>query len=591
MATRHNSSMPRTRLSRDHRAKILTEPLTPQEWMDFSVGIHKEPEPEHLRFQGSWNFSLMQQAAHSLWKRNGQEGEIVPPGLINTTEDATTDNKINVEFDQAVLPSSPGSEILTEGRGRKRKMIDYSYSVFALGLDAEDYEAEEEKRGRRGLTLGFPSDPLDEGERVFTPKARKQEKQQPLLNEKESVQKRPYSGKRRGRPPKRPQSDGLHSDDVAKGTPLTSNLPVSSPAASQQLKRRRVFMNPEKQVQAIDLSERVSSAESEPPLGAPSHSPVTGPQDIIHGGMDEPAGVPLDLSSIFRTFQTTPSRALISPDRSHTEVLSSMGPPPSPRVTDPASPGDSSSGWATVYSDDEDTTPNPAGFLQLTDLHYGIKATIPPVPEYFSRRDHISRLIGGNTRSLWCPIGKPKPNAPIQTKGYVAIQPTWNPRAPKRAGENGSIMQLGDSGLDNITPLLPEFPVFVARGRNQWEYCGQYTMNKDSHSNTEFTDREREAYLPKRLVDYWGKQIIDKKFEWAKEVFMERGKVAERDWEEALQTQNAELATRMIEDGTIPMFWIHLQCVGFHRGLYDALVGEKVKGASVFIYIPPAEEP
>ncbi|KAF3317611.1 hypothetical protein TWF173_010379 [Orbilia oligospora] len=258
--------------------------------------------------------------------------------------------------------------------------------------------------------------------------------------------------------------------------------------------------------------------------------------------------------------------------RTTTDQLTTSLPEPSPppiRRADSSSP--TSSEYESVSSESQETT-FPSGQLRLADLPREIAATIPKPLEFFSRRDHISPLIGGNLRAVVVTTSAGKPNAPIQTKGYMAIQPAWNPHAPRKAGENGSMMQLSETSTDPISKTQKNFPLFVARRPHQWEYCGQYKVAEVVKLSA-FENWMHLSTGGSKLLRHWGESILQKRFEWAKNIFMQNCGWNEEKW----RTAAVEDIMGPILAGTVPMHWVHLQCVGFDLEFYEALLRQKVK--------------
>ncbi|KAK6332234.1 hypothetical protein TWF696_002955 [Orbilia brochopaga] len=511
----------------------LTEPLMPQEWADFSISIGEESQPEHLRFSSpSWNLELMRTVATELWQKKGKEGVPGPPKPISTAMPTGnlgdwTDGIFISSFDQSELPSSPGA--VWEGRERKRKAIDYS--IFSAGLD-HDYDSNDDlnstRRGRRryrSKTVAS-SDAMDE-DGIPTSSI-----QQPNA---------PYSGKKRGRPKKIVLDAAVTaspSDDITMPD-APSQMLASSPCRQQE--RRHIFREAVKEVALLEspnlkqlaIRSTVQSAQQQQP------DSITG----MNGDFREATG------------QGTKSN-----DFENTEcALQTAGTSPTSSV------------YEDTNSSPSSAAPLPAGTLRMTELPRHIAATIPTKSEFFSRRDHIGPLIGGNHRTLVTPIPNPKSEAPIITKGYLAIQTAWNPHAPRKAGQNGSIMQLSKTSLDPISKSQETFPVFVARGSHQWEYCGQYIVAEVA----ELSSFERWLHLieSQNLLKHWGKEIARKRYEWAKELFVRVGGWGEEQWNAATATTVAD----MIERGSVPMHWVHLQCVGFDWTFYDALLRAKTE--------------
>ncbi|KAJ6259414.1 hypothetical protein Dda_6316 [Drechslerella dactyloides] len=505
----------------------LTEPLAPQQWADFSASIGEGPQPEHLRFSNpSWNLELMRVVAAEFWKKRGKDRQPGTPKEINNDVSARdlvdwADGSFKSDIEQPEVPSSPGRGL--ETRERKRKTIDYS--VFGAGFYYDSNDEDElnpSRKGRRRYrSKDAPSSDVMGEDGIPT---------------SSSIQpKAPYSGKKRGRPRKVPldaTASALLSDDIPT-LDAQSQLPASSPC--QQQERRQVFRDAASRVSLLDSSRQLATSVI-PSRTQTSQSVATFGSARYQPGVD-----------IARANSLENTRSILTAGSS----------PASSIYEDPA-------------SSPSHAAPFPAGTLRMTELPAQIAATIPVKSEFFSRRDHVGPLIGGNNRTLVTPIPNPKPEAPIVTRGYLAIQPAWNPHAPKKAGQNGSIMQLSGVSLDPISKTQESFPVFVARGSNQWEYCGQYAIAEVA----ELSSFERWLHLTESpsLLRHWGEQIVQKRYEWAKELFAKQGGWNKDQWNGA----TADAVAKMIENGSISMHWIHLQCVGFDWDFYNALLGAKV---------------
>ncbi|KAF3911341.1 hypothetical protein ABW21_db0208133 [Orbilia brochopaga] len=499
----------------------LTESLTPQEWVDFGTSIGQklqpepQPEPEHLRFSSpSWNLELMRTVAAELWKSSGKEGLPGSPKTISTPVPAGDLIGLIDGLEQSELPATPG--IVLETRERKRKTVDYS--IFSAGFDYDndsDDDMNPSRRGRRRFRFKdvASSDAMDE-DGVPTSSL-------PQSNT-------PYTGKKRGRPRKivldNPVKTSPTNDTPMVDAHNSSQLPASSPCRQQE--RRQVFREAVKEVSLLDSSVLRQLAK-----------PVA------------------------ESIPQPPQSILTTDDNNHQSVTEN--------VRSHSLESAATTSHTTGNSSPSDATPLPAGLLRIDELPRHIAATLPADPEFFSRRDHVGPLIGGNYRTLVTPLPNPKPEAPLVTKGYLAIQPAWNPHAPRQAGQNGSIMQLSKTSLDPISKSQASFPVFVARGSNQWEYCGQFVVAEIA----ELSSFERYLHLTEsqNLLKYWGEEIVRKRYEWAKELFVEAGGWSEDQWMGATATTVAN----MIGSGSVPMHWVHLQCVGFDRVFYDALLGVK----------------
>ncbi|KAK6544782.1 hypothetical protein TWF694_001465 [Orbilia ellipsospora] len=575
--------MVRITFNRDLRPTIPTESLTPQEWLNFGSAIDEEkPTPEHLRFEGKWNLTLLQKVAAKRWNEQGKEGSISTPGPIDISEIDSVDI-VKVKLEEPAASSTGHLDVLPEGRGRKRKVVDYS--IFNLGLDLGDDEAEAEKGGmqrRRRTYGGALPDEMDENE-TATPKWRR--KKTTLLfdgvsqNGSDSLPKPPGSGKKRGRPKKiqgeHPRSDGIIMTDM-----------LSSPInlIGSQHTKRQDMVNAMNKLHALDWSARITSQQNDLETKQKPNQ-INARQNLVKKRVsmkarfssveETPTNTPsLPLLGLFKT-RSSPEPAISFRSQSHSDNVSTVRQLPaqlSGEAEFSSRPSSGSEYKSPPCADAEKTYP--ARMLSLPNLPRHIAATIPSRPEYFSRQEHISPLIGGNTRSLICKISKPKATAPIQTRGYLAIQPAWNPHAPREAGQNGSIMQLGATGVDPIATVQSNFPIFVGRGRNQWEYCGQYILAEAARLST----LERMLHLQGKLLEHWGNEMVDKEFEWVKELVLKRTELTERNWDEMNHSKKRELVIEKLQNGELPMHWIHLQCVGYDRVLYDALVEEKAKG-------------
>ncbi|KAK6499914.1 hypothetical protein TWF481_010270 [Arthrobotrys musiformis] len=572
------------------RPSIPTEPLTPKEWAAFGEAIDESPEeriPEHLRFHNpAWNLSLLRTLAQKRWEEQGGEGQLEEPGPIDTSthkenEDVDMLDETGVPVNHGPAFSVVGAaNILPEGRMRKKAKLDYTGMFMPVqGFDDED--------GRRN----YHRTPGDIGGRAGD--------HSQLEQGLDSLPKPQH--KRRGRPPRKSR-DALEAGSEMGDLPKSEDTPAApaSPKMEQspdptsiQKERRRALIGAGNKMPGMEWLKRFPGAKdgqsSTPPVStnglvlpsndnksaagykkrvslAPGSSQSA--QKMVTNTVKKPVG------------QETPPNNM-KPNKqgaSLHEKTSHKLPPslmiPSSLLTSDheaeSSPSPSSSEYESVSSADLDTT-FPAGQLRLADLPRGIVATIPKPLEHFSRSDHISPIIGGNTRSVIATVS-PKMNSPFKIKGYMAIQPAWNPHAPKKAGENGSMMQLSTTSTNPISKTQENFPLFVARGAHRWEYCGQYKVAEV----VAFSAFENWMHLStggSKLLKHWGEEILQKKYEWSKNLFMENCGWTEVKWHMA----TVEDIMSPILDGRVPMHWVHLQCVGFDLGLYEALLTRKVK--------------
>ncbi|EWC45486.1 hypothetical protein DRE_00885 [Drechslerella stenobrocha 248] len=511
----------------------LTEPLTPREWADFRIAIGDTaasggPQADHFSLHDpSWDLDLMRLVIKDRWRHRGREGSPRLPKPVerepsNRLGGCNLDENFEVGSEDSELLAGP--DIAVVERERKRKKIDYGIFTSDLDFDADEEGEEALNADRRGLRRRshqagrqLPSDPIaGDGALGELPKPA-------------------YNGRKRGRP--RKASSQHPPGTVTAGTnediPMLDAGPEMPSTPGKQKRRRQV------------LIQAVNKAHSLSPVGRVS----------------------------------TPRDKIVSMELNPTRSVSAMG--ESCRGIEDAERGTSweeggHSPTSSVYesvgplSDYETTLP--AGILCLDDLPPELAATIPADPEFFSRRGHIGPLIGGSHRTQVTPV-KPDPNAPIETKGYLALQPAWNPHAPKRAGQNGSVMHMVTTLLDPISKSQPHFPVFVARGRSRWEYCGQYVVAEVA----ELSRFQRWMHLisaePRRLLDHWGQAIIRERYGWAKRLFTGVGGWSDEKWTEA----TVDMVIQAIQDGDVPMNWMHLRCVGFDRAFYDALMEAKAK--------------
>ncbi|KAF3920747.1 hypothetical protein ABW20_dc0101083 [Dactylellina cionopaga] len=570
----------------------------------------------------------MQQVATKRWEESGKPGVLSKPGPIDLRATAEPDDAIKMGIDDPVSPGIEGTH--AEGRGRKRNIVDYR--VFGPAFDLLEEDDEDvivRGRGRRHSRALVPMDDLDEdgvllpqggrgGELLtFLPSDGIQsEKNTPIPT------KPPYTGKKRGRPkkprPEDPRSDGITDTQASfvnpTPTPTANELQKKrrqaiieatskvhaldwSPAPTSDKRdmneqKRQALMQAARKVSALDLSKRAQGPMQSGPSASMKNSPSMSVKqsDIgkeITRKRSSMTATPSGSNPPTISIQHSERRATTVHDQLANEMISApriASPPPLSRWYPndiSRSPSTTSNSYESASSTNQDTI-FPAGILRLAELPTSIKATIPKEPEYFSRHQ-ISALIGGNPQKTICTT-KPKPDAPIETKGYLAVLPNWNPQAPPKAGQHGSIMQLSSVTLDPISQTQANFPVFVARGKKQWEYCGQYVVAEIAELNA----FERWMHLSdsKKLLKHWGEEIVQKKYDWAKAIFMEKCGWSEVQWKNLTH----EMVTKKLESGEVPMRWMHLECVGFNTALYEALLGKKVQGVSIFIYIGPADE-
>ncbi|KAK6531068.1 hypothetical protein TWF281_007894 [Arthrobotrys megalospora] len=554
------------------RPSIPTEPLTPQEWLSFGTTVGESQEeqvPEHLRFHNpAWNLSLLRTLAQKRWEDQGGEGELGEPGPIDTSapmegEDMATKPDTNVHREEPLFAEIGAANILPEGRMRKKAKLDYS--MFMPPQDVGDEDAEGSRRGHRKslgdldtrggdkATEGHASGLLPhggDGTSDLLPKA-------------------PYSGKKRGRRPK-----NFHDD---------SELPLASPRVNYilepvsdfQEERRKALIKAGSKLHGMDWSKRVPRVEDELSATPPTNDPAS-TTDSKKGTVSYRKRVSLtpgSSQSAHHTVMNTsqqPTKEITPVEEKLFNEIDSLIIPSTPPINEFGGSSPTSSEYESVSSANQDTT-FPAGQLRLTDLPRAIADTIPKTLEYFSRRDHVAPLIGGNPKVVVATT-IPKSDAPIQTKGYMAIQPAWNPHAPKKAGENGSMMQLSNTSTDPVSKTQENFPLFVARGRNQWEYCGQYTVAEVVRLNA-FENWMHLSTAGSKLLNHWGEEILQKKYEWAKALFIENCGWTEEKWKIA----TVEDVMGPILAGKVPMHWVHLQCVGFDLGFYEALLERKSK--------------
>ncbi|KAF3291446.1 hypothetical protein TWF970_000659 [Orbilia oligospora] len=529
------------------RPPVPTEPLTPKEWAAFGTAIGEpqdEQVPEHLRFHNpAWNLSLFRTLAQKRWEEQGGEGELEEPDPIDTSaysesEDIDMVDKMDTTVDEeGSFAGIAATNILPEGRMRKKAKLDYSGMFMPLHeLDDEDDGKKKHRSSVRDISEDHTSNQLLLGS--ATPP--------------DSLPKPQH--KRRGRPPRKPQltsefisevDDLSQSEDTpgesvsSKGVPFLSELSAIPPPSISGL----VLPSTERN-NVTGYKKRVSLA---PGFSQSTHRAI--------------------MNTINHPIKQTPP----TEEKTTDQLTTSLPEPSPPPIRKAGSSSPTSSEYESVSSESQETT-FPSGQLRLADLPREIAATIPKPLEFFSRRDHISPLIGGNLRAVVVTTSAGKPNAPIQTKGYMAIQPAWNPHAPRKAGENGSMMQLSETSTDPISKTQKNFPLFVARRPHQWEYCGQYKVAEVVKLSA-FENWMHLSTGGSKLLRHWGESILQKRFEWAKNMFMQNCGWNEEKW----RTAAVEDIMGPILAGTVPMHWVHLQCVGFDLEFYEALLRQKVK--------------
>ncbi|KAK6515191.1 hypothetical protein TWF506_007536 [Arthrobotrys conoides] len=562
------------------RPPIPTEPLTPKEWAAFgaTVGeLQEEPVPEHLRFHNpAWNLSLFRTLAQKRWEEQGGEGGLEEPDTIDESvhsesEDVDMVDKMETPIEpEASFAGIGTANILPEGRSRKKAKLDYT------GMFLPFQELDEEDGGE--MQRGSPVGDIGGGHTS---------NQQPQGSDTTLGSLPKPQHKRRGRPPRKSRDaseliskGGLpKNEDVSAGpaSPKESQLPAS--ISNIQKERRKALIDAGNKTPHISWvrggTEIRGELSAAPPLlNSGLVLPSTEKKNVT-GYKKRVSLVPASLQGTPRAVKNKPSHPIKQGTPANEKIIHRLASPlpiPSPSVMQGGGSGSpTSSEYESLSSENEDTT-FPSGQLRLADLPREIAATIPKPLEFFSRRDHVSPLIGGNLRAVIVTTGTRKLKAPIQSKGYMAIQPAWNPHAPRRAGENGSMMQLSSTSTDPISKTQENFPLFVARGPHQWEYCGQYQVAEVVKLSA-FENWMHLSTGGSKILRYWGQSILQKRFEWAKVLFMHNCGWTEEKWLEA----TVEDIIRPILAGTVPMHWVHLQCVGFDVGFYEALLRQKVK--------------
>ncbi|KAK6329643.1 hypothetical protein TWF730_006190 [Orbilia blumenaviensis] len=581
--------MARISFPRDPRIRpsIPTEPLTPQEWASFDTAIGKSQgaqTPEHLRFHNpAWNLSLLRSVAQKRWEEQGGEGELEEPGPIDTSAltdggdadmAAETDTTLEVE---GSLTEIEVSNILQEGRpARKKPKLDYS-GMFMPPL--EDSDEDTRKRRRRD------SLETDSGGNTSN---------RPLLGSGDTpIAASPRKYKKRGRPARKFRESPELEFEISHSSLVNETSGGTVPRGmgrtmgldkETQRERRKLLLSAGGKVHDVTMAKLLQGARN----GAPNPSPTNGlklprePNPETSGYKQRVSMVSTSLYSSNAQGATTTIRRRVKVKKSSLEddspvdeippsltVPSSLVIPPPSLVPQAVNSSPTSSEYESVSSNNDFTFP--AGQLRLSDLPRHVAATIPKPLEYFSRRDHVAPLIGGNLRAVVATT-TPRPEAPIQTKGYIGIQPAWNPHAPRKAGQNGSMMQLSNTSTDAVSKTQKDFPLFVARGSNQWEYCGQYIVAEVARLSA-FENWMHLSTAGSKLLKHWGEEILQRRFEWAKALFMQNCGWTEEKWNKA----TVEELMEPILGGRVPMHWVHLQCVGFDLGFYDALLRQKVK--------------
>ncbi|KAF3226164.1 hypothetical protein TWF191_004826 [Orbilia oligospora] len=530
------------------RAPILTEPLTPREWAAFGTAIGEpqdEQVPEHLRFHNpAWNLSLFRTLAQKRWEEQGGEGELEEPGPIDTSAYSESENvdmvdKMDTTVDEeGSFTGIAATNILPEGRMRKKAKLDYSGMFMPFHeLDDEDDGKKKHRSPVRDISGDRTSNQLLLGSGMAP----------------DSLPKPQH--KRRGRPPRKPQLTSefiSEMDDLSQGedTPGESvsskGVPFLVRTVNVQTERRKALLDAGNKMPEINWLKRDPIPKSElSAIPPPSTSGLVLPsteRNNVTGYKKRVSLAPGFSQSTHRAIMNTishPTKQTPPTEEKTTHQLTSSLPEPSPS---PIRRGGSSSPTSSEYE------------------------------KFFSRRDHISPLIGGNIRAVVVTTSAGKPNASIQTKGYMAIQPAWNPHAPRKAGENGSMMQLSETSTDPISKTQKNFPLFVARRPHQWEYCGQYKVVEVVKLSA-FENWMHLSTGGSKLLRHWGESILQKRFEWAKNMFMQNCGWSEEKW----RTAAVEDIMGPILAGTVPMHWVHLQCVGFDLEFYEALLRQKVK--------------
>ncbi|KAK6356116.1 hypothetical protein TWF718_000491 [Orbilia javanica] len=567
------------RNSNSRPPSLLTEPLTTKEWTAFGTAVgessQEERLPEHLRFHNpAWDLSLLRTLAQKRWEQQGREGELEEPDPIDTFVESESEGADMVdEMDLSISHETSyarieAANILLEGRMRKKAKLDYS------GMFLPFKELDDEGRGSPHRSAVESTGGDNTSSQLF-------------LGSDSGLHSLPkLHRKRRGRRSRKAQDaselgsevgDLPQSEDNYQGSASPDMAPLADPVSKIQKERRKTLIEAGNKVPETGLFKPSPGIKDKvyatpPPLanGRVLHSgngkSFTGYRkrvSLARGLCDSED--PVITSSISR-----PTQLMTSPDGEVIHKLSDFPTPPPLSAKEGNDSSPTSSDYDSIFSDDQDTT-FPAGQLRLADLSPEIVASIPKPLEYFSRRDHVGPVIGGNNRVLIATTAA-RPNAPIQTRGYMGIQPAWNPHAPKKAGENGSIMQLSSTSTDPISKTQENFPLFVARAPHQWEYCGQYQVAKIVKLSA-FENWMHLSTGGSKLLKYWGEEILQKRFEWAKNLFMQNCGWTEEKWLEA----TVEDIMGHIMTGTVPMHWVHLQCVGFDLVFYEALLRQKVK--------------
>ncbi|KAF3132169.1 hypothetical protein TWF594_009598 [Orbilia oligospora] len=560
------------------RPPILTEPLTPKEWAAFGTAIGEpqdEQVPEHLRFHNpAWNLSLFRTLAQKRWEEQGGEGELGEPDPIDTSaysesEDVDMVDKMDTTVDEeGSFTGIAATNILPEGRMRKKAKLDYS-GMFMPFHELDDEDDGKKKHGSPVRDIsGDHTSSLGSG---MAP---------------DSLPKPQH--KRRGRPPRKPQltsefisemDDLSQSEDTPGESVSSKGVPFLVRTVNVQKERRKALLDAGNKMPEINWLNRDPIPKSE--LSAilpPSISGLVLPsteRNNVTGYKKRVSLAPGFSQSTHRAIMNTTSHPIKqtppTEEKTTRQLTSSLPEPSPPPIRRAGSSSPTSSEYESVSSESQETT-FPSGQLRLADLPREIAATIPKPLEFFSRRDHISPLIGGNLRAVVVTTSAGKPNVPIQTKGYMAIQPAWNPHAPRKAGENGSMMQLSETSTDPISKTQKNFPLFVARRPHQWEYCGQYKVAEVVKLSA-FENWMHLSTGGSKLLRHWGESILQKRFEWAKNMFMQNCGWNEEKW----RTAAVEDIMGPILAGTVPMHWVHLQCVGFDLEFYEALLRQKVK--------------